>query len=185
VTVLMDRVVTPVLTDLLACLGTALGGTAAGPVGALMLVPGASATTDYCCSDSGTNGQGWVRLVGITPVLATNNQTYPAYGSCDANRWVVQVEMGAYRCAPTSDDDGNPPTPDELTAAAQVLADDAAAMRRAICCLTSLPKWGPDSDTELAYTRGAWAPVPTAGGCMGGTQLFSFEINDCCPVEGS
>lgn len=183
-TVLMDRVVTPVLADLLACLGTALGGTVAGPVGALMLAPGASATADYCCSESGTNGQGWVRLAGITPILAANNQTYPAYGSCAGNRWTVQVEMGAYRCAPVSDDHGNPPSPAELTAAAEVLADDAAAMRRAICCLTSLPRWA-DGPDELAYTRGAWAPAATAGGCMGGTTLFSFEITDCCPVEGS
>ncbi|MFC1410406.1 hypothetical protein ACEZCY_14185 [Streptacidiphilus sp. N1-12] len=179
--VTLDTQVAVVADALSLCLEQQLARTMAGPVAVSTLVPGQAAIADYCaCGDNTGSGEAWVRLVGITPVVGAGVGQKLAIPKCGSDVYYnATLEMGVFRCAPTPDDQGNPPSAADLTDAAHRLMDDAAAMRRAYCCLRDARK-AAGYDSELAIAPGAWTPHPSLGGCMGGSMTLSFEIQDNC-----
>jgi hypothetical protein len=89
--------------------------------------------------------------------------------------WAVELEMGAYRCAATIDNRGNPPSCERIVRDAEVILDDAAAMRRAAnCCFRA-------GEAGRQLTVGAWQPYGPDGGCAGGTMSVTVRAADCCP----
>lgn len=171
-----DLIAYPLAAELLECLCTALEGSLSGPPCRCCIYPGAAVPADSCCECDGGQGQAWVRVARIYPIIVGRfpNQMFEPT-RCDTHRaWAVELELGVYRCLATLDDDGNPPTCEQLEHDAQMIADDAAAMRVAArCCFA-----GRDRDMVM----GAWAPIGPSGGCGGGSMTLTVQAWDCeCP----
>lgn len=107
---------------------------------------------DDCC-DPG--GQVWTRVRGAEPQnpLGTFD---PSPTKC-FGQMGVHIGVGALRCAHTIDDQGLPPTADELTADARQVVADMVDLRRAIVCCTN-----------ARVSLQPWVPLDAAGGCIGG-----------------
>lgn len=175
-----DITVLPVAQDLLECFRTALlaqHGTELMPEGDMpgqvcfrvgeIVSAEASVYQDVCCS-----GLAWVRVADI---FASAND-FPAPDTtvllnCPIPAWGVVFELGVLRCAPTGDAYTIPGCP-EWTALFETIMADAAAMRAAACCLAQ----GLDPSS---VGIGSWAPLPTSGGCAGGTMQISVQIENC------
>lgn len=156
-------------------LGAELAGTAGGPVGRLVLAPGAAVPADGCCSDTcdtegGPCGQAHVRLSRIW-----NSTRFPApdvtLNGC-SGMLAAEIELGVYRCAAGMDGDGEPPTPEDVGQDAVVAMDDLAAMRA-----TALSVFG----RSVPVIPGFWVPVGPSGYCHGGTLLFTAQFNPANP----
>jgi hypothetical protein len=130
-------------------------------VGRAVLAPGIEAAFDDCCE-----GQVWVRLVQLAPV--TTLQTRKASGHhCAVDTWNVTVEIGVVRCAAVVDDEGNAPTPPEITADAdQVIADMESLMAAIQCCME-----------PTDFVR--WEPQGVLGGCAGGKWTVVTRVAGC------
>lgn len=167
----VDLSVTPVLVELQDCLSTQVAQVTFPPFGVACLRPGdrvdllLSTTRDECCE-----GLAWVRVVG-----GFDSAKFPAPDQlptkCIGDRMAVVLEMGVARCAPTPDATAIP-TCEEWTEVTQRVMDDWAAMRRAARCFQAL------NPTRLMI-RGGWQPLPTEGGCVGGTLLVTVAVQDC------
>lgn len=127
-----------------------------------------------CCE-----GLAWVRPGPFYPSSSTFpvQDTAPIKGGQRA--WVVTLEMGAMRCAPTPEAE-DIPSDEEWDQVTQAVMDDAAAMRRAICCFIDAKQGR--SGRVLA---GAWQPIEVEGGCVGGTLPITVQGPMCdCPDAG-
>jgi hypothetical protein len=179
-----DTTVTPVAEALLACFCAALEdqhGTVRMPAGTMpsecclrvgeIVSADASTFQDLCCS-----GLAWVRVADIfassTDFPAPDT---PVVLNCPIPSWGVVFELGVMRCAPTGDIN-TIPTCDEWTNLFELVMQDAAAMRAAGCCLATYPGLQLDH-SSIAF--GSWAPLPTSGGCAGGTMQISVQIVNC------
>lgn len=170
-----DTLVLPLAEELLGCLCAALADSG-NPVCQCCLHPGLATPMDFCdcaCS-AGGNGQAWVRVGRIYPAGAR----FPAQSfdadPCKINSWGVELIMGVYRCVHTLDDDGQPPSCDQVTSDTELILADAAAMRAAICC------FGGDPDRQAIAAE--WSPIGPNGGCAGGVQSITVQFYDCCPA---
>lgn len=180
-----DTMITPIANALLECFCDALlaehgptymvdGGTRPGEccfrVGELASMD-ASVFEDLCCS-----GLAWVRMADI---FSTSND-FPAPDTsvvltgCGPMAWGVVFELGVMRCAPTGNE-YSIPTCDDWMALQTNVAKDAKAMRDAFCCLFNQLDPG-------SVAIGSWAPLPTTGGCAGGTWQVTVQIvnTECC-----
>jgi hypothetical protein len=93
--------------------------------------------------------------------------------NCDNRSWAVELEMGVYRCLATLDDEGNPPSCQQIEHDAAVILSDAAAMRQAaVCCFRP-------GDGGRDVVVGEWAPVGPSGGCGGGVMSVTVQGYDC------
>jgi hypothetical protein len=108
-----------------------------------VLVPGAPGVIAWDCEQltvalaSITTG-GTVASVNILPQLGSG----AGVGLLRQATWAIQV----VRCSPTPDEDGNPPSVDELTAAADLQLDDAGMLSQALVNLVAAqlhPEWLP------------------------------------------
>jgi hypothetical protein len=90
-------------------------------------------------------------------------------------QWAVVLELGAARCAPTTDA-ATIPSCGQWLAVSRAVLDDRAAMVRAVCC------WA--ADTRLLWLAGAWQPLATEGGCVGGTMTVTIAAPacECVPI---
>lgn len=127
--------------------------------GRAFLNPGGPVPWDSCCE-----GQVWVRIISITPVLPRN--AGPASSSCPVG-WRLVLGVGALRCVEVVRDDGTPPTAREVTDDAQQMMEDAANLLNALTC----------SDLDLAL--GQWGPVGADGGCAGGEVQVTSTLMFC------
>jgi hypothetical protein len=168
--------VLPLADALLACLCAAVADTG-NPVCACCVHPGLSTPMDYCdceCS-SGGNGQAWVRVNRIYPAGARFPQQSFEVEPCKIPSWGVELVMGVYRCVATLDDDGRPPTCDQVEADATKILLDAAAMRvAAVCCFGT-------AEEDRTAIVGEWSPIGPNGGCAGGFMSVTVQFYDCCP----
>ena len=128
--------------------------------------PEAVLEMDGCCyqdtPDGPRHGQAWARIAGITPAQ-------PRSGSpCPDDVYMVTVELGVVRCAPTVDDDGNAPSCEELESSAYGQMLDSKAMRLAATCCDGLD--------ARRVTVGQWVPLAD-GGCVGGTLLVTYQYS--------
>lgn len=180
-----DNLIQPVAEQLLACFCNALEeqhGSTYMPAGSRpqeccfrsgeIVSADASVYQDLCCS-----GLAWVRVADIfasADDFPAPDTTIPITG-CGPQAWGVVFELGVLRCAPTGDE-YTVPSCDDWTLFQQYLFLDQAAMRQAMCCLIELRN-GEDMQSSVAI--GSWAPLPTSGGCGGGTWQVTVQILDC------
>ena len=179
-----DTMIQPIAEDLLECFRTALlaeHGTTLMPTGTMpsevcfrvgeLASMDASLYQDLCCS-----GLAWVRVADIfsTSVDFPAPDTLVVWTGCGPQAWGVVFELGVMRCAPTGDI-STIPTCDEWTALQTNVMKDAKAMRAAFCCLFNQLDPG-------SVAVGSWAPLPTTGGCAGGTWQVTVQIinSECC-----
>lgn len=176
-TTISDPVIGPIAATLLACLADEANKIPDPPATprVVCLRPGdridllLSQTEDECCS-----GLMWVRWNRIYP----SGDGFPAadnlVGRCGIERWAVEFELGAVRCAPVGDVD-TLPTCDEWEATTLGTYDDGAAIRRALCCFIS------SSPYSLVFV-GDGLPMTTEGGCVGVTYKITVAADNCdCP----
>lgn len=175
-----DDRVSGLVSRLLGCLCAQLADTVAGPPVMCCVRPGLAAPADLCCQaevDGETReGQAWVRVARIYPTTGRFPQQAVDRQICATGGWAAELEMGAWRCAATVDDDGSPPACGDVTRDALVALSDAAAMRRAArCCF-------PDEKGDPPAVVGEWVPLGPNGGCTGGTLTLTAQFYDCaCP----
>lgn len=171
----VDPTVTPLAMGLLACYETEIGKVASPPA-SVCLRTGVSVdllistTGDECC-----DGLAWIRVAGVYP-SATFPEQDAAPERCGPIQWAVVLELGAARCAPTTDA-RSIPTCEQWLAVSRAVLDDRAAMVRAICC------WA--DGTDLQWLAGMWQPLATEGGCVGGTMTVTVAAPYCeCAPTG-
>lgn len=165
----MDTLLGPLMDDLLHCACGSLTDTLGGPViCSCSLVPGQNVPADWCsCKGTASCGMAWVRLDGLYPA----GERFPAQdgttkASCSAVLAAV-LEVGVYRCQPTSGPRGEPPSPADQTQAALVQADDALALHRAINCCEAI--------TKRPHVLGRYSPRD-GGGCGGGLWTVTVQL---------
>lgn len=136
-------------------------------VGRASLYPGAELAWDDCCE-----GQVWVRVISILPSPLANPGSFTQ--PCGVLSWVATLGIGVLRCAAVLDDNGNAPTPAELSADTLAMTRDAAALEAAIQC-----QIGPQVE-QLSFLR--WEPLGPQGGCVGGEWVIMVKLPTCsCP----
>lgn len=121
------------------------------------VMPGDAVARDYCdpCDD-GRCGAVWARLVSI----ASESQL-PDGGTtaiCNLVIPVLNIEVGAVRCAPMPDSDGTPPDEAAMLGATQIQIVEAGVMHDAIACCAD----------KYDVVLGSYTPTGPAGGCLGG-----------------
>lgn len=131
-----------------------------------------SQNNDECC-----DGIGWVRNVTTYPSTNFPDQDSVA-SNCGPLSWAVVLEIGIARCAPTPEAQ-DLTTAEEWDAAADAISGDAAAIRRAVATFKTLPEY-----EDTLWLVGAWLPLPTEGGCMGGAMQVTIQALPCDPPGG-
>ena len=177
----MSADVTEIAEALRDCLCEALANTStSGPVCRCCIQPGmAPATADSCCDCGEGQGQASVQVVEIYPSDKFPRKGITEWkGACTKGStfWVAELVMTVYRCVPVPDDDGNPPTCDQLQTAAARIWSDAAVMRNVFACC--------DWSLGRHVLPGSWQPLPNQGGCGGGMMsvLVSLGVECCAPA---
>lgn len=161
----------PVMEGLLACADEAL--TVCGrPAGRVSLQPGNSVAWDDCCEGG---GQLWVRLVSdvAQPVGAQ---------PCDLTGNQIRLGLGVVRCAYTVDDEGNPPTPGQMTEDTLKTTMDRTVLLNAIRCCDAL-KGGPHVNAKSVRIE-TGLPLGVQGGCVGFEWTLAFNLGYCGTCGG-
>jgi hypothetical protein len=164
--------------ELLACFQAELGALAPPllPIAPehVMLRPGAQVTPllgtadDECC-----RGLGWVRIAEISGVRQLGDSDNV---SCFGQERILTLELGAVRCAPSSDV-ASVPTEEQWDFAATQLDADQGAMEAAICCAFR----GPDVSLAVEEVAvGVYQPSGVDGNCIGGTMQVLIRMSACC-----
>ncbi|WP_284576854.1 hypothetical protein [Streptomyces sp. 2P-4] len=182
----------------LACVCTALDAAAVDVEGQpgcpdcrACLVPGQPAW-DSCedpCSDDEAGGQLSVSVVRTYP---TSLEEFPSpmgekrlvqgvRGCTPPSVIAVELLVTLLRCAPTMDENGCPPSCEELSRAARVLHVDMVTVQNALlCCL-------PGTSTRprgRIFSLGQQRAVGPDGGCVGVEQRVTVALPGCrCPEE--
>lgn len=145
------------------------------PAARVFLEPGATAVWDTCCIDDGREGQLWVATTQVYPATGQlTPDTQPV--RCQPSGFAADLIVGVLRCAHTLDDQGNPPTVEQVTADAEKVARDRTLIRDAILCDA-----GPRLDVG-GYRLGGWVPLGPQGGCVGGQWTLTIALPSC-PCE--
>lgn len=165
----------PVLEALLDCTLAALCDSGREP-GLASLVPGSDVAWDNCCGDK--PGQLYVRLMEMYPTAGAG--AFPGRDTrprCSPNLWGVRVAVGVIRCVHTVDEQGTPPTADEMQGDALNITKDAAAVRDGIlCCFVG------NTRNLDGWVLEGWQPQGPRGGCAGGEWVLTLGIATCsCP----
>lgn len=127
----------------------------------------AESRRDECCE-----GLAWVRCVTVYP--SSNFPVQDAEASmCGPTGWAVVVELGVARCAPMKDANAIPTAAEwsEVTAATMA---DAAAIRRAVGLFKTMADF-----EDALWLVGAWLPMTTEGGCVGGAMQVNVSAVEC------
>lgn len=125
-----------------------------------------------CC-----DGSAWVRPTAVTP-LPTETAT-----RCIPPSWVLEVELGIRRCAPsTCGNLDNPCCASEDSAVTQTFHDRDAMTEALLCCLPGSTDGGlyPMMDDIIV---GAWTVIDSDGACYGSRMTAQIRFyNGCaCP----
>lgn len=176
----------------LACVCAALDETAAEVEGQpgcpcrACVVPGTPAwdsCADPCTGDVG--GQLTVSVARLYPSDSFPSQSVAVQGSrncAPAPFTAVELVITLLRCAPGADENGCPPSCDDLADAAKVVHVDAATVLNALhCCLPGLGA----GHRGLKYVIGQSRTLGPEGGCTGIEQRVTVALGGCkCPAEG-
>lgn len=143
----------------------------------VLQVSGLEAVIDSCCP-----GLGWLR---VTRTFPSDNFPAPATtrAGCPVSMWACELEIGVARCACLVDEDTMVPDPDCLQQeVVQQGLDRSALQQLALCDLPSHFK--EDGGSECRIVIGQWQPIPTQGGCFGGSITITFPYRQCCDDIG-
>ncbi|MFF5968280.1 hypothetical protein ACFY64_32060 [Streptomyces collinus] len=149
------------------------------------IVPGTPAW-DRCgddCSGSTPPGQLTVNYVSMISTSNFPQETRDVLGSrnCLPIRPAAEFLITLLRCAPGPDQDGCPPTCEELEQSARILAVDAASIWNALqCCFpgTSTARRG------QTFVMGQQRVVGPDGECVGIEQRVTVSLPSCACPEG-
>jgi hypothetical protein len=129
------------------------------------LVPGEAPAVEYVtnCSDDKC-GMAWVRLSAVAPITGIG---IPNITINNCNSVIgFDAEVGIMRCAPVGDQDGNPPSDEELLAAADLQIADMMAMYRAMACCEALEE----------FIIETYTPIGPDGVAVGGFWTLSAGL---------
>lgn len=104
---------------------------------------------------------------------------------CKAATWVATLVVTAARCAPPMDEQGNPASPEELSANASLMALDQYAVLTALgCCL---PADAPPGKRTRRVQIVGTQPLVSEGGCASVEVRALVEIGRvcACPPDAS
>lgn len=160
---LTDSRLLTALTELSVCLCAQVEAAPVAPLCFCGLVPGDGVAYDYSSECADACGMGWVRLTTGYPSSQVG-QVNTNLRNCSAVLG-FEVEVGIIRCAPMPNDQGEPPSPEEMALATQAQIADMLLMRQAINCCR-------DSNN---YVLGAYTPVGPEGGVVGGVWNLAMQ----------
>ena len=126
----------------------------AGPLCTAAVFPGVEVPWDYAGDCGSTCGFAYVRLMTSFPYDVFPQ---PAFAASCINPPAHQLAVGIIRCLPVMEDDGDPPSPDDISANALDRFKDQRAIRSAI--IKVQPR---------GSMLGAWQPLGPLGGNVGG-----------------
>lgn len=181
----LDTFAYDVAKRLLTCMEAQLALTLAGQVARAAVYPGEEiAPMDVTCITDTGHGQAATRVYRIFPVTSRFPQQdfSPRFQQCGRAQFGITIEMTVYRCAAQMDDNGNPPTVEEIEWNSRVQMDDAAAMRRAVECCWAPRAAGEVPGEALPYTTTGeyvlddYNPVGPAGDGFGGRMRVQFPV---------
>lgn len=131
------------------------------------LAPGAEVAWDNCCEgDGGVGGQLWVRLISVHPAAP-----FPRIDNeqkCGVTFLAATLGVGVVRCAHTLDDQGNPPTADQMTGDTNRLIDDMDDIMSGI-----------QTNYDWHNKLGTYTSVGPDGGCAGGEWTVTVRLQPC------
>jgi hypothetical protein len=154
------------LSTLVTAAGDELEGTEAGRPDRTCVYNGGQVAADDCC-DGQLYGR-WERS------YLTRNFPVP---TIDAIRCVngtmlgVDLAVGILRCAPTLDDNGEPPSCEAIDESAQLLHFDASTVAYAVACTLEL--------NGVEWVFRSQGPLSTEGGCVGSEFQFTVQAEAC------
>jgi hypothetical protein len=98
---------------------------------------------------------------------------------CGVPFLVAEVHVQVHRCVHTMDENGTPPTCDQLLEDARIWHSDAAAVRKAVgCCVRDMKA----DRTIRDFAIGETVPLGEEGGCTGSDLRVLVAIANCtCP----
>jgi len=150
------------------------------------LVPGQPAW-DWCAADCGTTCPGEL-YVGMRRLYPSRDSPRPftevrTGHSCPPLLTAAEFTITLARCAPVADDNGIPPSCDDLAESARILHADAAGIANALhCCVPGLAADG----RRLRYLVGEQRVIGPQGRCVGLEQIVTVALGGCaCPSEGA
>lgn len=154
------------------------------------VVPGAVAfdsCEDPCSGEAG--GQLTVSLARLYPASPSDfpaeDRTVRGLRGCPGiSLNAAELIVTLLRCAPIGDDNGCPPTCEELAAAARVMHIDAVTVQTALLCC--FPATAP-SRRGRRFVLGPQRTIGPQGGCVGVEQRVTIALPGCasCPGEDS
>ena len=141
------------------------------PPGRIELTPGGLPAWDDCCA-----GQLYLRVREVFPT-----GPFPSFDAvqkgvnpkCSIHMVAVSLAMGMIRCAATVDENGNSPSPAEVTADADEMLDDMATLLDVIVCEVKGVRG------VMAMKLDRWVPQGPNGGCHGGEWGFMIAVDPC------
>lgn len=146
------------------------------PAALVHLVPGLQVAWDNCCEGE---GQLWVRVLQVYPTggPAAPFPQQDVGQSCGVAHLAAVLGVGVVRCVHTLDDQGDPPTGQEMTGDALGMTADMAILLGAIeCCFIA--------DRRPTPRVGVWTPQGAQGGCGGGEWQLTVGVSACgCNVQ--
>lgn len=133
------------------------------------IVPGAIAADSCQCGQLALSIQSWAP----SEVNPANSSESSRRAACGPPSQVTVVLASIFRCVPTVDDRGIPPTCAKLQEAAFVQAADQWVMRKALTDYLCALK----TDYTIADFRvGTAVPIGPEGACGGVEIIFSFQL---------
>jgi hypothetical protein len=168
-----------VVTGIGECIRAELAATDAGaPERVCLSVPGAIAWDGCDC------GQ-----LALTVNRIYGSRTFPAEGadvaneqSCGMPLAVADVTVSVVRCVAGPDDQGNPPSCEQLLADARTWHADVYAVRHAVaCCLRDMV----DNNQVVEWQLNATAAAGPEGLCAGSTTQMFIGLDACLCPPGS
>lgn len=160
-----------IASDLKTCILTELEHTAGGiPAGFDACVMPGRITWDNCCPGSLRLSVARQYASDRFPDLILRPSVCAQYSrATDINATIL-------RCMPSPDQDGNPPTCEQLERTAIIQAEDADALWRATrCCF---------ANTDFEYVIREVAAVGPQGACVGTNMLVTIGLVDWCECHG-
>jgi hypothetical protein len=122
---------------------------------------------DECCE-----GLGWVRNVTTFPSVNFPVPDVEAT-ACGPSAWALVLEIGIARCAPVPPAE-DIPSADEWNATTEAVMADMAAVIRAVRVFKELSDY-----EDSLWLVGAWLPLTTEGGCVGGSMQVTISVLPC------
>ena len=137
------------------------------PAGLVTLAPGNTVVWDNCCDSDEGNGELWTRLISIVP------QPQPSQ-PCDITDLQARVGVGVVRCMHGLNDDGDPPTAEEMTEDTLGMTQDAAIL------LNAIREWEGTRFVNLKSLKvESGLPQGPSGYCGGFEWTLTFRVGLC------